>query len=80
MHVPDGMDQVDGREISHGLLVALLVQHHGGGVELDATQLRAAMGDDAGRLWSVALEPTGELGRVRLVVVKTARDDDGTIR
>lgn len=82
MQVPDGLSAVDARDVAHGLLLALLQQHHGGSVLLDVAGLERAMGDAEGRMWSVVIEPVdpsepvGAL-RVRVTVVKVSRDEHG---
>ena len=78
MQVPNGMDSIDGREVSHGLILAVLQQLHGGSAVLDLDGLQESMGDAAGRMWSVAIEPIhGDTRRVRLSVVKVGRDETG---
>lgn len=57
MKIPDGMDQIDAREVSHALLLALLAEHHGGAAVLPIAGLEAATGDREGRMWSVVIEP-----------------------
>lgn len=74
MKVPDGLDSVDAGDVSHGLLLALLQEHHGGCAELPIARLEEHMGDKAGRLWAFAIEPIDDdPTRVRLVVVRVAR-------
>lgn len=78
MQTPDGMTTLDPGDLSHGLLVALLQQHHPAGALLDIDRLEASMGDEAGRFFAVMSEPVdGDPGRVRLVVVKVGRDVTG---
>jgi hypothetical protein len=74
--VPAGVGTVDGREVAHGLLLALLGEQ-GGTATVDLARLTAAMGDPDGRMWSVAIEADGPT-RARLTVVRVGRDDDGT--
>jgi hypothetical protein len=80
VNVPDGMGQIDAREVSHGLLLALLKQHHGGSALLPIAELETSMGDANGRMWSVVIEPVdGELGgtHVRVTVVHVPRAESG---
>lgn len=80
MQAPDGMGSVDEPDVSHGLLLALLAQHHGGTAVLELATLQATMGDAAGRFYSVAIEPVdGDPTRVRLATVRVGRDADGTM-
>ncbi len=57
MKIPDGMGEIDAREVSHALLLALLAEHHDGAAVLPIAGLDAAMGDREGRMWSVVIEP-----------------------
>jgi len=75
MDVPDTAGSVDAREIAHGLLLALLRQHHGGTVELELAAMQAAMGDAEGRLYSLAIEPGSTPGTVRLTYVPVTDAD-----
>jgi hypothetical protein len=62
-------NEVDGREIAHGLLIAVLVKL-GGSLEmttLDELQMDT-MGDAAGRMYSFVIEPTENSDTVRLTV------------
>jgi hypothetical protein len=72
VHVPDAIGLIDGAEVAHGLLLAVLQEHHAGTAELDVTAMTAAMGDDQGRMWAVTIEGTGDPRRCRLTVVKVA--------
>lgn len=80
MQVPDGIGQVDGREIAHGLLITLLQEHHHGSAELDISRMQAAMGDAEGRIFAFTIEPGSTPGRARITVVPVGRDEDGTVR
>jgi nucleoside-diphosphate-sugar epimerase len=78
MQIPDGMDTVDARDVAQGLLLALVQQHHGGSAVLSLAGLEHSMGDAAGRLWAVAIEPIpGDTAHVRVTVVKVGRDETG---
>jgi hypothetical protein len=77
MQIPEGMDQVDGRDITHALLIALLQQHHHGAAELEIAGLQAAMGDEAGRLFAFALERGRDDRHALITVVPVGRDADG---
>ena len=72
MHIPDGIGVVDGTEVAHGLLLAVLQQHHAGSIEVDLATMTAAIGDAQGRMWAVAIEGTDDPRRCRLTVVPVA--------
>lgn len=59
---------MDDADVSHGLLLAILVAH-GGSVDLDADQFYSdAMGNQLGEFYSVQLTPFSS-GKIRLEVV-----------
>jgi hypothetical protein len=72
VHIPEAMQLLDGAEVAHGLLLAVLQEHHGGTAELDVTTMTAATGDAEGRMWAVTIEGTDDPRRCRLTVVKVA--------
>jgi hypothetical protein len=74
------MDQVDGKEIAHALLIAVLQEHHAGSVELEISGLQTAMGDAEGRVFAFAIEPGRDARHARITVVPVGRDADGTVR
>jgi hypothetical protein len=75
MNIPNGMDSVNGAEIAHGLLIALLKEHHNGTVELPIASLENHMGDPDGRMLAFTIEPSETPGMVRLVTVDIANPD-----
>jgi hypothetical protein len=70
-------NEVDGREIAHGLLIAVLVKL-GGSLEMTMGELQMdAMGDDAGRMYSFVIEPTENRNVVRLTVRPETNHSEG---
>lgn len=70
-------NEVDGHEIAHGLLIAVLVKL-GGSLEMTLDELQMdTMGDTDGRMYSFAIEPTENSDTVRLTVrPDTNRSED----
>lgn len=62
--------EADKLDMAHGLLVALLAEHHGGEARLPLDKLPGLMGNEIGELWSYALDPVSEPGSVIVRVVR----------